>query len=245
VSDDQARTEIKYTQRVLGYVDVLGWRDLIRKSAQDFSVMATVDKAVKALTLARENVTLLKGIDDEFAPEMTVFSDTLVVSGPVDAVSIELLVGQVQMFALSLMAKGLYTRGAIVQGPLHHKDGVILGPALVEAYELESSAAKYPRILIPDTGLATAILALPRSGFPPHRSVLEDFDGMPVLNVFGGILPGDAPAINVIRDRVSKDLLDHRADAGIRAKLGWLRKFIDRVVAESTTQSTPDTAGDG
>ncbi len=39
-------------------------------------------------------------------------------------------------------------------GPLHHKDNVIFGPALLESVEMEERRSIYPRILISDAALA-------------------------------------------------------------------------------------------
>src|SRR5689334_21545079 len=44
-------------------------------------------------------------------------------------------VGKILTRAISL---GCLVRGGIAFGPLHHERGVVFGPAMVEAYELES-----------------------------------------------------------------------------------------------------------
>jgi hypothetical protein len=43
---------------------------------------------------------------------------------------------------------GCLVRGGIAFAPLHHKDGVVFGRALVEAHELESKFAGRPRIIV-------------------------------------------------------------------------------------------------
>lgn len=55
------------------------------------------------------------------------------------------IIGMVSFRALEL---GLLVRGGITIGNLHHESGVIFGKGLVEAYEIESKVAIYPRIVV-------------------------------------------------------------------------------------------------
>jgi hypothetical protein len=48
------------------------------------------------------------------------------------------------------MAIGCLVRGAISLGPMYHEGGVLFGEALVEAHELESKFARYPRVILSD-----------------------------------------------------------------------------------------------
>jgi hypothetical protein len=85
----------------------------------------------------------------------THFSDTIVLSCPADArIGWVAFVPRVQRLCTELLRKECLTRGAIVRGPLYHSDhGDIFGPALIDAYRLESKVAYYPRILIADSAL--------------------------------------------------------------------------------------------
>lgn len=53
----------------------------------------------------------------------------------------------IQQLANLVIRKGFLLRGGITIGPLYHENGIVFGPALSEAYKLESEDAKYPRIL--------------------------------------------------------------------------------------------------
>ena len=61
---------------------------------------------------------------------------------------------------------GFLVRGALTVGDLYHSDRHVVGPAMVEAYRLESKVAKVPRIIIDEKVLAVAR----RSRGPDHSA---------------------------------------------------------------------------
>jgi hypothetical protein len=230
---DDLVPSLKYEERVVAYVDVLGWRKLIQRSVTDPLVRATISKAVHSLkhtqaALAKLKVNAIQGGQEDLYPEVTVFSDTIVASCRPNPVAIEVLVMQMQMYCIRLMVAGLYTRGAITRGHLYHDDGVIIGPALVEAYTLESTLAKYPRIIVAD-------VLRPISGGPSlnEEAVIDDYDGLGILHLFkGGLIPIERDFVGAVRERVELDLEVQFEDIEVRAKPGWLLSYLKRLEAQ-------------
>jgi hypothetical protein len=231
-----------YEERVLAYIDILGWKELIERSAKDFSVMATVTKAVESLIKHADfvrnvgrAVLIGKGL------QLTVFSDTVVLSCRSNPRAAYFLLSHAQKFCLDLMEAGVYTRGAIVRGPLFHRGGVIFGPALVEAHTLETAVARHPRILVADSIIFGRGVSGTDGGYLPDAVLLEDEDTLRILNPFV-TYPFRAPIpddeLRRIRKRVARDLSVHEASPGIRSKLGWLLKFVDRQLAREVGRKT-------
>ncbi|PDZ55088.1 hypothetical protein CON15_23105 [Bacillus cereus] len=54
---------------------------------------------------------------------------------------------------LEMMRKGILMRGGLAVGLLCHNDNIVYGPAMVEAYELESKLAIYPRVVVKENDL--------------------------------------------------------------------------------------------
>jgi len=48
----------------------------------------------------------------------------------------------------SLIDYGFIIRGAITIGDLYHDERIVFGPALNQAYEIESTIANYPRVIV-------------------------------------------------------------------------------------------------
>jgi len=237
---------IVYETRILAYLDILGWKDQVERSSKAPSAMVAVDAAMKRLKAAASDIREYKRVmtrrsrGEWTAPDVTVFSDTVALSCVPTEWSVQVLAIQVQRFCLSLMALGLYTRGAIVRGLLHHKDNIIYGPALNEAHRLESTVAKYPRILVTDGVLPGPLVSMFGDGGQlPAHIIEEDTDTLRFFNPFASMVrPGllGRDVTERARTNIARDLETHYVDVGIRAKLGWLLTFVDRVL----TRVPPD-----
>lgn len=179
------------------YIDVLGTKDAIKN--RDETKGAALLKLLSDLASHRGEFNLSPSrleegfIVTEIRPAVSTFSDLMVISYPVEELrkvnerdplgqGLQMAVGLVASLAAAAMNIGFLIRGGATVGPLHHEGGVILGPALVEAYELESRHAIYPRIAVSRKLYA-------RVKFAPRVYVLlTDHDGITHLNYFTEML---------------------------------------------------------
>ena len=139
-----------YEQRVLAYLDVLGWSQLVRRSDRDRRVLQPVIEALEWMQRVKRTAAAAKVARRmERAPTKTVphevaqFSDCVAISCSPDPTSIQSVLYMVQQFTNRLLLHCdpvVYVRGAIVVGSLFHRDNIILGPALVDAYHLERAS---------------------------------------------------------------------------------------------------------
>ena len=100
-------------------------------------------------------------------PTITTFSDHIVASYPTarliakdenEALTLAFLdvTHFVAKVAAAALLHGFLIRGGLAYGPLFHTSGVVFGPAMIEAYQLESRTAVYPRVVISPTLLERA-----------------------------------------------------------------------------------------
>jgi len=88
------------------------------------------------------------------------------------------------------LAMGILSRGGVGHGLLHHENGIVFGHALIQAYELESKQAIYPRILVPqDIAAAYIETEVAQRGEQVRATVSSlfrtDFDGNVHLHILG------------------------------------------------------------
>jgi hypothetical protein len=205
-----------YEQRAVLFLDILGFSQLV-KDGKEHRLLAALQhlqgRALEAQALGKMN--------------FTAFSDCVVVSTPLDGGAGALrIIYYAQFLALDLLSRGFLTRGAIVAGPLFHEGGIVLGPALVDAYALESKKALYPRILVSSDIITTTVAGFLKS---TDRSLVdslsffrEDFDGYYHVDIFAK----DASAPEAYRDDFGEDDENRRA-----VFLDALLTYIDRIFA--------------
>lgn len=136
----------QYEDRIVAFVDVLGFKNLVMQSQTD-------DRALQNITSALSSLYdwiwqwEADGGNSSFA--FTQFSDSVVLSAIADTLDsfdmlLQLMLGIVDI----AYNNGVIVRGGIARGGLIHDREMVVGPAMVEAYLLESKKAVYPRIII-------------------------------------------------------------------------------------------------
>jgi hypothetical protein len=167
---------------------------------------------------------------------------------------------EVQLLSAILLGIGIYVRGAIVRGALHHTDALLFGPALVDAHEIEQRVAKYPRIVV--TAMAAPFVvsainpSLPAQAAEPQWS--RDSDGLMFLEIFKRRADGTREdfyqglaraARDVVQGHLLVDQLEGHKDTeqmNHQAKYGWMLHYLEGVIAaKAAEQETGEESADG
>jgi hypothetical protein len=142
--------EIEFSERVVAFIDILGFGSLVRRMQTDADLRRDVYTALRR-TLGKEQG--LSAMQDRQV-EMTSFPDCTVLSSP--AGNEREILAKAAYLTRDFLFSGILCRGAIVTGPAYHRDRILLGPAVVDAYERERGVAKFPRIVVSDDVAARA-----------------------------------------------------------------------------------------
>jgi hypothetical protein len=144
---------MKYENRVVAFIDILGFKNMLDETVnkKDEDLEENIDKLIAAYNEINELWKEDRNDNSKLnsSRKVTIFSDSIVVSFQVSEPSqvFKTLV-DIKHLVMSLVNREILCRGAISVGKLIHTDEYIFGPALVEAYTLESKAALYPRIIL-------------------------------------------------------------------------------------------------
>jgi hypothetical protein len=117
---------------------------------------------------------------------------------------------------------GLLLRGAVSKGKLYHRGGVMFGPTFLEAYSIEKSIAKVPRIIL--SREVYEDMKNLRAGAPHPTFLLAD-DGPPYLHVFAPLLEGsDADRVRAAtcKTMIEQKLTDSIHNPAHYEKMRWL-----------------------
>ncbi len=156
----------QYEERVVVFIDILGFRSLIDDTTHNPELVNKIVEVTqsiyrrRAFAMIRTATTFQEGsnvgIPTEIAacnhtPRIYTFSDHIVYSLPADPAGLAIAIYAChQVYGDIAQNFNLLMRGAITVGSLYDDQTCIFGPALVEAYDLETNEAKVPRIILSD-----------------------------------------------------------------------------------------------
>lgn len=215
------------------FLDLLGVRAMTQGPEKDVQ-----DRLVALDDALGETVRQYVGPDTRFPA--TFFSDTLVVAAPAEepARAVDLLTLDAARLQLALTARGLFVRGGLALGHFSVGDGLIFGPALVEAYELESRHAIHPRIVLSKEAEAVASRS---------TRLMRDGDGHVFINYLDRLLDlvgGPDADLEAHAEQITRRLLDHRGDRRIWEKYRWAAEYHNAFLAAHADLGASPVDGD-
>jgi len=156
-----------YQRRLIAFLDILGFREIVEATAAGRSA------AGARLSLLINTLQTMRNAQNDEArsgdKQVTHFSDSLVVSYRADATSgvFDLLL-DLYFIVIEALHTGVLMRGGIALGELIHNPEVLVGPAMVKAYEIESKYAGGPRVIVDEAGYQ-ALIAQARAAPARHH----------------------------------------------------------------------------
>lgn len=242
---------MKYENRVVAFIDILGFKSLLNETTrQDGS---DNEENIDVLIKAYETIKDVWEIDEIYGSlskptsrKVSIFSDSIVISfevGEESQVFSTLL--DIKHLIMRLVYRKILCRGAVAIGKFIHTDDYLFGPALVEAYTLESKAAMYPRIILDRDVIDVAARNKPsRHSLDDEMKYVEsllekDSDGMYYIDYFFKARTElddpeyDFPEyIELLGGIIRKGLMgsSHHGKADLRVKYSWMRERYNRMV---------------
>lgn len=236
-----------YEDRILAFVDILGFKDMVHISSFDPREQQRIKAAMdiihsyKVLNDAGEDGGLRK-----LGVQVTTFSDSAILSYPVnfDGGLFHVLLDLIHL-QIDLSNIGVFIRGGVSIGPAHHDEVNAYGPAMIEAYGLESDKAVYPRIILTDQTLSIGISVSQNHRNPVDMSLLnsvirQDEDGFYYLDYLRQFQELDNPdydyyrLLTRIRERLVYNLNLYYTNARIFPKYKWMLMYWNDVLDPQT-----------
>jgi len=228
---------MKYEERVICFIDILGFKDHIKKSIEDESYIDHIFTGLDTiLNIANREVG--SALDRDIDLCCTQFSDSIVLSYKVSSRDqLAFLILLLSEVTNELLKNDFLLRGAITYGKVIHKDNRLFGPAMNEVYELESKYAVYPRIIIPRKVFEKAKFSSEYKYLAQERIIEQckmDEDRWYYIDYIDGKLNSNGMASDYLQNIqkfcniINKDL--ENPDLKIQEKYRWIyRKLSDEL----------------
>jgi len=243
------RQEPSYQNRIIAFLDILGFSDKVKQSVSSDFVRANIEEILKTFNRAMVNPEFLNGnINDKLARKVTSFSDNVVISYSNRCSLLEAIydIGRIQVLAMEM---GFLLRGGITIGELRHTQEVLFGPGMNEAYKLESKVAIYPRVILTNETIDKATLHpfFVVDSIENDRKLIKhiyckkDTDGLYYIDYLSDdLMEGDLSVILLYHRKLQKVSEDyHGGEPGVIQKYDWLKSKIEEY--DQQTQQTLST----
>lgn len=236
---------MRYEERVVCFLDVLGFAGHIRQTVR--SDGSDNESRIATVAGVFETIRDLLDIDTPEArnrKEVTQFSDSIVISFPVNEESgVFNALLEILWVQINLVHREMLCRGAVVRGRLIHTPRVLFGPAMMDAYRLESKAANYPRVILDESIINVGAAAHAKHHREEHEreSIMEllsrDGDGMYYIDYITGAQSElDDPELDypqylsLLRQIIANGIA--HSDPSIRVKYLWMKEKFSPHLAE-------------
>ena len=243
------RRKLAYKQHLIAYLDILGFRELIKTKPPGF-ISHVIGQAIKWTCPDEEE-------RKTFKENYVNFSDLIVHTIPLEtrynmAMPDGAVYYEIKNLAIAqaiLMIEKVLLRGALVVGQLERSYAVVFGPGLIAAYDLERSYAQYPRII-----LAPELLQnvkenplLRAHAYNEEMTYISDYikrddDGMVFIDYLGGwkaVAESEEVYVDFLKTHkklIENRIVEFRSDGRILPKYLWLKKYHVAVVRSRVTE---------
>lgn len=238
--------DLKYYQRIVVFLDVLGFKEKLYEFQKEAIDNHNEDKKPSFLISRKANdfVKVFKdviGLMDKYDCNYYLFSDNICIS--IDPFSNKSLSVDI-LFTVSTLFKkfsdmGYFLRGAIDFGWMLDENDIALGVPLSEAYILESTKAVYPRILLSDSYVKLMErFDLDENDRFNYQNFFLTSCEINYINPFYNIIRNDDKIgfLNNYKLRIEEKLEETRQSENIYRKFEWLKNeynnFLDLYVRD-------------
>jgi len=237
----QDQESIIHEDRFVAFVDILGFSDLVKKTKNDQKLRQQVTDALKQVQKFHSPETGESGLRVHY------FSDSLIASTTKTAHGLWHLLLSLDSLAWNLLGMDVLVRGGVAVGNIYYEDKIVFGEGVIEAYRLENTIAKFPRIILGRSVYELAKAYANEGGVWSEyvrARLMRDNDGVVFLNFLNDMAAGnfvmdsvpnsgEMPWVvmgNQIRELIQNRINTTLESPDIYAKAEWLAKYWNKVV---------------
>jgi len=226
---------IEYVDRLVAFVDMLGWKDLVAKSAENPNLLASI----VMLSTAQNGMGDISE-DGNGIRHIRMSDASIFVADPNNKTEVFTLTNSIIMLHQTALLHGWLARGSVVRGKIYYSENspVILGPALTTAHEnSENGIAFYPRTVL-DQSTVELISEMYtdksvhdefKKQFPLTNGIPieKDNDDLSFFSYLGGFM--QSCFTEHYRSQILAGLRENKNNPKVHQKYLWLKNYFNSV----------------
>lgn len=191
---------------IVAFVDILGFSEMVKNDCEN------KNGGLKFFQILRDINLRTKEIND---CDITQFSDSVIFSLPLSIDNYVRMIDILSSYQYELLYNSIVCRGAIAYGKHYKEQEFMFSQALIEAYQLEMTEAKYPRIIV-----SRNLLDFFRPCLKKLEGVLKERDGYYFVDYFH---ISHKDEIKAVLDSLSENIMNYNMN--IKEKYYWLFEY--------------------
>lgn len=205
----------------VAFIDILGFSNMVRSDCES-------SEPPRYLQLLYEaHINSISLFNKDLKCELIQFSDSIVFSKPFDFGQLESFLDAIAAWQKSLLLNGLLCRGGVAFGKHFAKDKFLFSKAMIDAYLLESSRARFPRIIISDDLLELAESTIQINLLKLYK---ED-DGATFINYLRWTKEAEKQELAKAVKKIISEA--NNRSSSVQEKLRWLTRYADHILGTS------------
>ncbi len=224
--------KVKYKEYYIAFLDVLGFKNIIgTRSAADIHEMFDCIKDAKKFVEGEGRINSPFEVIEKNT-FFLFFSDSIICAIPSDIPdSFEMICSHCMLIQhfLWLQKKPVWVRGAIAKGKLYCEGNEVFGPGLIEAYQMEETLAKYPRIIMTRSTYEEGIKNTKTGEDICYIS--DTSDGLKMLETLRYF---KYDGLRAVREQI-ESVLGEEINDQIRQKYLWMKQYFNSCVDEKSS----------
>lgn len=232
-----------YRPSFCAYFDILGFSDKIKNEDLKFfeRYLKILDNELKYLDDRHD----LNNKQNYKKFELKIFTDNFVLGYPWDDQFGEIELGYLHEvlshIQFNFIKYGIFVKGAISYSNLYMNENIVLGKALIDAYQLEEKESVYPRIILsPEVKeIVKNHLSFYGNDFhsPQNKQYLLDKDGYFFVNYLYNLIDDSMEYkgfedfasifvdVQIHKNSVIAELKKHKANNRVFEKFAWIANY--------------------
>jgi hypothetical protein len=206
---------LELVSHFVAFIDILGFSEMVRADCESSDAPKHLER------LYDSHVAASASLGGDLQSGLIQFSDSIVFSRPFDLAALPDFLRSVGDWQKSLLLEGFLCRGGVTFGKHFVKDRFMFSKGLIDAYQLESSQAKHPRIVVSDNLIQ---LAMPATDASALNIIVED-DGVAFVDYIRA--KDDAEKAKLILAAKNVIASAQGGPASVQEKMRWLASYVD------------------
>ena len=198
---------------IVAFVDILGFSEMVKSDCENKNGNLKFFEILRDLNIKTKSI---------MGCSIKQFSDSIIFTLPLSKTNYEKMIKILSDYQYELICQSIICRGAISYGKHYEENEFMFSQALIEAYQLEITDAKYPRIVVSNN-----LMDYYSENLHSIEGIIRERDTLSFIDYFRG---RDKEKLRIILKKFNDEMKNY--SMSIKEKYYWLNDYWEYTFQE-------------